>query len=191
MKKLLILLFATFILLPMYAKDITVNVVFENPENIKDFTGELYIKELDKSYPINGTEDFEIKLPEKEKFTISLKDKTNSAIISYPTKVTEKNNKIIIRFIKPIDISKNMSGLEEEKDGLNFITFGIIDETNSDKYLNFKKEFNVGFILKSDTIDPSSYKEAVENNKRLADLLSQKFGENWKEKLPIKILGIE
>ncbi|MBV7441147.1 hypothetical protein KRX57_06915 [Weeksellaceae bacterium TAE3-ERU29] len=191
MRKLLILLFATFILLPMYGKEIVVNVIFENTENIKDFKGELYIKELNKTYPINGTEDFEITFPEEGNFTILLKEKNISRTAIYPAKITEKNTILIISLKKQTEVQGNIAELRLEDNESNFIVFGIVDETNSDEYLNFKKEFDVGFISKTDAIDPVSYKEAVENNRRLANLLNQKFGESWKSKLPIKLFGVE
>lgn len=74
---------------------------------------------------------------------------------------------------------------------LRFIIFSIADPSQSEDFIQFTEKYGVEFWVREDNIDPVSFEQAVENNKKIIALLTEKYGENWKKELPVAVFGLE
>lgn len=72
----------------------------------------------------------------------------------------------------------------------DFIVFGLIDESNSEKIKLFKRKYHVGIKFQNCTVDPVSFKNARDNNNKVANYLTNHFGNEWKKEIPYALIGV-
>ena len=188
------------------AKEIKVTLVFENLTNKNLTSGTLTIQDLSKKIEVNKQEEFTIILPVKGKYRFVFKAEDFNVEISYPSRITLRNNTIIIRLMDKTEIpieeafslpfALNMNPTDEQieerisKGTLNFIILGI-DNTIPEEYVEFKAKYGVGLFKENCVIDPILYKKAVENNQMIFNYLNKKYGTQWWSELKSKPLGIK
>lgn len=199
----LITLYST---LPVFADEITALVVFENLTEKSSISGVFYISETNQSFEINSLENFSITLPKKGKYQFKFYSEEVESLTSYPVRITEQKNTVTIRLENkttngeslvnnsPI---KDISGFSNEaieegikKGSINFIVHGLM-ALSPESIKVFKDEFGVGFISENCVVDPISYRTAMNNNKKIQEYLTFKFGEIWKDKLPAQPFGLQ
>lgn len=188
-------------------KEIVVEVVFENLSDTPFDTGQFIISETNTKVLVTSTDSFNITLPKKGKYNFSFSTYNFISSISYPKKITKNKNVIYIRLIaknnafqNKYSLQKNLTKQDKLSDediadliksgSVNFIANAITNNI-SEEYIQFKKEYNIGFIIENCAIDPLAFGVAVENNKIISAFLSRIYGENWKNTLKNKPLGVK
>ncbi len=149
-----------------------------------------------------------MELPKKGKFQFRFHSNDFIAFTSYPARITERHNTITIRlenkgdddapieFINHLglkDIS-NLSNEELEKGmalgTINFIVHGLV-APNADAVNFFKTEYGIGFLSENCSVDPISFKIAMNINKKLELYLNSKYGNAWINQLPATPFGLQ
>ena len=188
-------------------KEIVAEVVFENLSDTPFDTGQFIISETNTKVLVTSTDSFNITLPKKGKYNFSFSTYNFFSSISYPKKITKNKNVIYIRLIaknnafqNKYSLQKNLTKQDKLSDediadliksgSVNFIANAITNNI-SEEYIQFKKEYNIGFIIENCAIDPLAFGVAVENNKIISAFLSRTYGENWKNTLKNKPLGVK
>lgn len=188
-------------------KEITAEVVFENATGQELNSGEFYITELNTRIAINTTTSFKITLPAAGKYQFGFITKEFGSQVTYPERITLKNNTITIRLVPKIDIvllSNNVpftlnfdhKPSEDQMEHLftagrlNFIVHGL-DAKITDEFIAFKNKFGVGIRKENCVVDPISFRNARENNRIIAEFLAKRQGNSWFNELPIKPIGLK
>ena len=188
-------------------KEITAEVVFENLSGTPFDKGLFIISDTNTNVLVTSTDSFNIKLPKKGKYNFSFSSANFTSYISYPEKITKKKNVICIRLVTKNKAFKNKVSLKKiltkhdklsdqeiadqiNSGHVNFIIHGITNNIPED-YIQFKKEYNIGFIIENCAIDPLAFGAAIENNKIISEFLRRNYGETWIKTLKNKPLGIK
>ncbi|PKG50944.1 hypothetical protein [Olleya sp. 1-3] len=188
-------------------KEIVAEVVFENLSDTPFDTGQFIISETNTKVLVTSTDSFNITLPKKGKYNFSFSTYNFISSISYPKKITKNKHVIYIRLIaknnafqNKYSLQKNLTNQDKLSDediadliksgSVNFIANAITNNI-SEEYIQFKKEYNIGFIIENCAIHPLAFGVAVENNKIISAFLSRIYGENWKNTLKNKPLGVK
>lgn len=207
MKTVISLLIAVLFCSSVFSYPITATIIFENHTDNTSISGMFYIAETNQSLEINSLDRFSIELPKKGKYHFSFHSEDVNAFITYPVRMTKRKNTITIRLESKItdyqtstalvsfrkkDIS-NFS-IEQIEEGLengiiNFIVHGLV-VLNPNTVKAFKRKYGVGFISENCVVDPISFRVAMDNNKKIADYLTSKFGDDWKNELPTQPFGL-
>ncbi|MFS4415109.1 hypothetical protein [Maribacter sp. 2307ULW6-5] len=176
--------------------EITAQVVFENLTQRDLRSGTFTIIGANTSIEVNDANPFNITLPGKGKYEFLFSSEHFVALLSYPKKITPKNNLIKIQLLAKYNSNKltvaAQNGYIENRiaDGnLNFVLHGM-DATVPREYLELKRKYGVGLVKENCAIDPVSMKAAKEHNKRLSQYLDQKYGSTWSEGLTEKPFGL-
>ncbi|HUH26945.1 hypothetical protein [Gelidibacter sp.] len=200
------ILIATFSIMPVFSDGITATVVFENLTDKTAISGVFHISETNESFQINSLDNFSITLPKKGKYQFKFYSEDVHALTTYPVRITEQKNTVTIRLENkttngdsivgnaPIEDISGFSNEQIEegmnKGTINFIVHGLM-AISPESIKVFKDIFGVGFISENCVVDPISYRTAMNNNKKIQDYLTLKFGEVWKNKLPAQPFGLQ
>ena len=193
MKIILVLIATISILSFSLKKEIPVQIIIKNPNNIEFKGGKLLIPRLQKEITINKVENYEIQL-QQGKYKFKFISETPH-YITYPEKISAKNNIVNISLVekKSMEISdikfadeKNFETLLKAKN-LQFIQFGIATQNHK----NFTEKYGIKILYEGCVITPFLSEKATLNNKLIAEYLTKKYGENWKKDLGFLPFGLE
>lgn len=164
-----------------FANPITVKVSFDTKTAIQFTEGVFKIKETNEELIISELEDFEITLPEKGKYEFSFVSEGFAAYTIYPVRMNTRKNTITIRLEETHFQKKEVASKSETVD--YFIFNGLTNDI-SDAWKVFYNKYGVSKMTENCIVDPLSYRNAVEQNQKMYNQLTQKFGEDWIDDLP-------
>ncbi|SFU72366.1 hypothetical protein SAMN05216480_11653 [Pustulibacterium marinum] len=164
-----------------FANPITVKVSFDTKTAIQFSEGVFKIKETNEELIISKLEDFEITLPEKGKYEFSFVSEGFTAYTIYPVRMNARKNTIIIRLEETHFQKKEVASKPET---VNHFIFNGFTNDISDAWKVFYDKYGVSKITENCVVDPFSYRKAVEQNQKMYNQLTQKFGKDWIEDLP-------
>ncbi|MBC5837708.1 FEKKY domain-containing protein [Flavobacterium muglaense] len=207
MKNTILTIVLAFFFSSTFANEIQATVVFENFTSRQFTSGEFTIMNSNHKIEIAKAESFTISLPEKGKYNFSFVSDDFFAYVTYPTRLTTKENTITIRLTEKtklfidgtIDSVVNSSNtnlsneqLEQRisKGTLNFIIHGI-NNSVPEEYVVFKKKYGIGLVKENCLTEPISLKKAVANNRMIFKYLNGKYGTTWLTELEIKPFGLQ
>jgi len=171
---------------------VLVSVIIKNQSDLDFKEGTLQLDQSSKLvFSILANAKNEFLIPKGKHEMQFVVDGFSSRIIK-PKRINKRNNTIeIILFSKTVTNSLlvEFEAVQSDLNTNNFIipSFG----TNHPEGLNsFKEKYGIGFSFEACMIDPFSSDRARKTNTKIAELLTKKFGEQWKQDLPIIPLGI-
>ncbi len=164
-----------------FANPITVKVSFDTKTAIQFTEGVFKIKETNEELIISELEDFEITLPEKGKYEFSFVSKGFTAYTIYPVRMNTRKSTITIRLEETHFQKKEVASKPETVK--HFIFNGLTNDI-SDAWKVFYEKYGVSKITENCVVDPFSYRKAVEQNQKIYNQLTKKFGKDWIDDLP-------
>ena len=204
---LVISLVLTFTVSKATEKEIKAEVVFENLTDRELHFGEFFITETYQRIEVKDTNGFTVTLPREGKYQFTFLTVNFDVKISYPNRITHKNNIITIKLLEkteltfdirtlsfPMNLETNLTDEQIEQriveGSLNFIMHAI-DSYIPKEFDDFKEKYGVGLIKENCIIDPISFKKATEHNQMIYNYLIKKHGNIWINELMTKPFGIK
>ena len=88
------------------------------------------------------------------------------------------------------EVTEQNIEVSKPKEIPRFIVFSITDQSNAEEFVKFKEKYNVGIKFESCAVDVSLFSKARNNNKELASVLTEQYGETWMDELPCSLVGV-
>ena len=199
------------------ADPIEVEVIFENHTQYAFESGQLQLMSDDQSglYQIKSLENFSLKVLDKGKYRFRFTAEGFVTYTSYPAKINRKNNtvRVILKekngsFSSALQFSKKAISphtggpgatitkysdkvlTEKKAKGEVFFILHGLTPTLPESHEAFTEKYGIRFRTENCVVTPASFKKANEQNKRIAEYLSNEFGDDWKADLPLTPFGI-
>lgn len=185
-----------------YAKEFTARVTISNETDIPFSKGTLYIDALHYKHEFTTTGEFMLTIPDNGKYVIRFESENFICTTLYPVRLNKRNAQIQVKLTETLNIAnqiplnttlihKRLTIAEQIEAGqsVNFVINGITP-IPPQTYALFKEKYGIGIVTENCAVDPISFRNAKLHNQAIANYLTEKFGTEWKEDLPISILGI-
>lgn len=207
MKAILLFLSFSLTISTVFAKSITVNVVFENRTQNENVTGTFYVSGTNQQLDIYSLEKFTVDVPTKGKYEFRFHTDDALAFTSYPARINNDKNTVTIILEKKKEKAElttpykrspllDITNLSTERleagineGAINFIIHSLI-APNPESVQAFKDQYGIGFIIENCAVDAVSFKTATRINKKIEAFLNLKYGENWQDLLPMTPFGL-
>lgn len=185
-----------------YAKAFTAKVTISNQTDSPFTYGTLYIDALNFKHEFTTTGEFMLTIPDNGKYVIRFESKNFICTTLYPNRLSKRNAQIQITLTDVTNIdgfipsntnfNNNRLTIAEQIEAgqsVNFVVNGI-SPIPQQTFALFKEQYGIGIVTENCAIDPIAFRNAKQHNQAIANYLTEKFGTEWKEDLPISILGI-